>query len=210
MAPSTSRKMDLPASPAGMSSFLRYQPMPGLGNRPIEPPTPPELNGPSIAQSCGKFTKRQPRSSKPACTYDTLPPGFPSGRTKRFAGSLMNGSPDGRIQGLSTGCVAAESFAASSVASASRALRSSPRETGRTSKSRSCALTFVGSPLVNRQPSSIELLWRAAVGCGSAPADGFSVRTKRERTRLTVPAISSHVILAEEMEGAFMFRLDQC
>ena len=37
MAPSMSRKIDLPASSTGTLSFFRYQPTPGLGSRPIPP-----------------------------------------------------------------------------------------------------------------------------------------------------------------------------
>src|ERR1700753_1741202 len=37
MAPSTSRYMERPRSLAGISSFLRYQPMPQLGSRPMPP-----------------------------------------------------------------------------------------------------------------------------------------------------------------------------
>src|SRR5437763_7675330 len=94
--------MDRPASAAVMSSFLRYQPTPELGSRPIPPEGPIVRNGPAIAQSCGRFTRCHARSSKSGCTKVTELPQFPAGRPNLRAGSLMNALPVGRIQALIT------------------------------------------------------------------------------------------------------------
>src|SRR5450432_1398621 len=101
--------MDLPASPAEMSSFFRYQPIPALGKRPIPPPAL-WMNGPSIAQSCGKFIFCHELSSKPGCTYATPSPGFPWGRTNLRDGSLMKSFPVGRIHCLITAVGFVDSF----------------------------------------------------------------------------------------------------
>src|SRR3974390_2608635 len=99
MAPSTSRKRDLPVSCEGIPSRFRYQPTPALGRRPMPPP-PWVVKGPSIAQSWGKLTWRHELSSKAGAAYGTASPGSPLGLTNLREVSFMNSLPVGRIQGL--------------------------------------------------------------------------------------------------------------
>src|SRR5674476_726549 len=103
IAPSISRKMDLPASESGISNFLRYHATPLIGRRPIPPPTSefqPFWKGPLIAQSCGRFTFSHELASKLFCTNGKSPPGLPLGRTCRFSGSFIKLFPVGKTQGL--------------------------------------------------------------------------------------------------------------
>src|SRR5580765_3633360 len=94
--------MDLPESVAGRFSFFRYQPTPAVGRRPMPPP-PERMNGPSMAQSCGKLMGRHELSSNSGCTYATPSPGLPSGRANLRDGSLMKLLAVGRIHALITG-----------------------------------------------------------------------------------------------------------
>src|SRR3954453_19105498 len=66
IAPSTSRKMVLPASSALKDTTRRYQPTPLVGSLAIAPLIPGALNGPLIAQSCGILTASQLASLKEA------------------------------------------------------------------------------------------------------------------------------------------------
>ena len=62
MAPSNSTKTRLPASRSKDSKLFRYQPMPAQGSFPVRLGRS-RRNGPSIPQSCGRFSSRHGESS---------------------------------------------------------------------------------------------------------------------------------------------------
>jgi len=167
-----------------MFSFLRYQPTPALGRRPMPPP-PEWMNGPSMAQSCGKFICRHELSSKSGCTYATPSPRFPSGLTNFRDASFMKSLPVGKIHRLivAGGGGAGPFVGALETFSSAVSFPRCPFARGRTSYNK-LAVFPGGSPLMNRQSLSIKILSRVGAWVGSAPDNEVPAKITAAMARL--------------------------